>query len=409
MSEATLEHASDDNRRDWRIAAAKSRRAAADLVQEWGIEFNPSYADNSRETIRDETFHKWLESGAVRRRSDKATSYPGPIWALEDDFADLFDPSLTQDEFDAAVETWRDRHLSPGAKLKAAFATYEKRDQSAVRVQLPGGITRTLEPGIASLILKGVIEGWAPLRLGKPVVVAISEPGEKLFAGDNDLLRFLGITINPSTLLPDAVLADLKPDPVVFWIIEAVNSDGPIDDARRAKLETWAAAQGIDPEHCRFLTAFRSRADAAARKRLKDLAAGTFAWFADEPTHELAWRDLAEDSEAAGLPGLGGDQDPHGVDVVEVAAATTQSDGIRTERITTATDDTNYLGGSGTSEYYEYRCPCGDGKIVEEHENIPGNREHYVRMDCGKCREEWVFVLDKGVRQWLIRRADSKP
>lgn len=51
-------------------------------------------------------------------------------------------------------------------------------------------------------------------------------------------------------------------------------------------------------------------------------------------------------------------------------------------------------------ERYEYRCPCGDGNIIEEHDNVPGFREHDVWIDCGKCREEWRFVGGRSVRGW---------
>ena len=33
-----------------------------------------------------------------------------------------------------------------------------------------------------------------------------------------------------------------------------------------------------------------------------------------------------------------------------------------------------YGAGSGDTEYYEYECPCGKGKVIEEHDNIPGFR-----------------------------------
>lgn len=297
MSDEVLARPSETDRAAWRSAAAKSRKAVSDLLSSWGLSFTPAYADNSRETIRDETYRKWREAGALHKRSGKATSFPGPVWALAIDFADLFDPSLTDAALDEAVLAWRESHLSPGAKLKAAFASYEEQNSTSIKVTLPGGNTRTLEPGIASLILKGVIEHWAPARLAKPVVVSISEPGDKLFTGDNDLLKFLGISIQPSKMVPDAVLADLNEDPVKFWVVEAVNTDGPIDENRKAQLLTWAQQQKIQPADCRFLTAFRSRNDPAARKRLKDLAGDTYAWYADEPTNELSWHQLVTETE----------------------------------------------------------------------------------------------------------------
>jgi hypothetical protein len=32
--------------------------------------------------------------------------------------------------------------------------------------------------------------------------------------------------------------------------------------------------------------------------------------------------------------------------------------------------------------YEEYLCACGDGTIIEEQHNVPGFREHDVRIDC---------------------------
>ena len=37
-----------------------------------------------------------------------------------------------------------------------------------------------------------------------------------------------------------------------------------------------------------------------------------------------------------------------------------------------------YGAGVGDTEYYEYECPCGKGAIIEEHDNIPGFRNHSV-------------------------------
>lgn len=77
--------------------------------------------------------------------------------------------------------------------------------------------------------------------------------------------------------------------------------------------------------------------------------------------------------------------------------------GIRTEPITTSASDHNGFGaGSGTTERYAFRCPCGEGQIVEEHDNIPGFRDHSVMIQCEKCRSEWQFVEGKSTREWEL-------
>ncbi|GAA1050919.1 hypothetical protein [Arthrobacter russicus] len=76
---------------------------------------------------------------------------------------------------------------------------------------------------------------------------------------------------------------------------------------------------------------------------------------------------------------------------------------IRTEPVGgDAHDHEGWGAGAGTVERYEFLCPCGDGTIVEEHDNIPGFREHDVRILCDKCRAEWLFVEGSGVRDWAL-------
>jgi len=77
--------------------------------------------------------------------------------------------------------------------------------------------------------------------------------------------------------------------------------------------------------------------------------------------------------------------------------------GIRTERINAGSWETEEFGaGAGNVERYEFRCPCGDGKVVEEHDNTPGFREHDVWIECDKCRAEWRFLSDRSVRDWAL-------
>ncbi|WBU36703.1 hypothetical protein [Homoserinibacter sp. YIM 151385] len=74
---------------------------------------------------------------------------------------------------------------------------------------------------------------------------------------------------------------------------------------------------------------------------------------------------------------------------------------IRTEEVSAdGADHGGWGAGAGTTERYEFLCPCGYGRIVEEHENIPGFREHDVRILCNKCRSEWRFAGGRSTRDW---------
>ena len=285
-------YAADDHRKAWYGASIASKTRVHKVLGEWGAPTAQWYADNTRETLRDETFPKWRESGAVVDRPGLPTSSSKPRWALSSDFAALFDPRLLGDELDDAIARWGQSNLTTAGKLRAMSARRMGQAAHAVDVTLPTGERRRLEPGAASLILKGVVEEWAPRRLKSPMVLTISEPGDKIYVADQSTLRVAGISIDVSKLLPDALLADAGSEPFEFWIVEAVATDGPITEERKVALLKWAADQGIPADQCRFLTAFASRQAGPAKKRLKDLAAGTFAWYLDEPGGELAWYEI---------------------------------------------------------------------------------------------------------------------
>lgn len=294
MSDDAYARSDAPSRAAWRTAAlgGNGRKRVAELLAQWGESFAPKYADNSREQIRDETWPKWLDDGAVRVKPGVKTTSSAGRWALTDAFADLFDPTLSGDPLLARIEEFRDVHMSPGGKVKAHTARQRGDQTHAVEVVLPSGAVRHLEPGEASVILKGVIEQWAPVRLLDPVVLTISEPGDKVYTADAATIQSLGLVIDAGTLLPDALLADIGIEPPEFWVVEAVASDGPIDEDRKRALLRWAAEQRIPLGSVQFLTAFGSRNAPPAKRRLKDIAAGTFAWYADEPDRELAWYEL---------------------------------------------------------------------------------------------------------------------
>ncbi|MHB1063008.1 MAG: hypothetical protein ACYC1Z_00665 [Georgenia sp.] len=90
--------------------------------------------------------------------------------------------------------------------------------------------------------------------------------------------------------------------------------------------------------------------------------------------------------------------------IAEWMKAEPSSAPIRTKRVRRDVNDHEGWGaGAGTVERYEYLCPCGDGAIIEEHDNIPGFREHDVLFDCDKCRAEWRFVEGRGARDWALQ------
>lgn len=280
-------------RRDaWYHAAVSGHDAVRQLLGEQGIDHRPWYAENSRETLRDEVFRAWSRLGAIERDEGIPTTSSKPAWSLTADFAALFDPGLRAKQLDDRIDAWQDANLGRVGLTRRAISRQRTRARHSVSVRLPGGAQRSLRPGDSSLILKGVIEELAPRAMQEPAVLAISESARKVDLLDQELLGSLDITITADRLLPDALLFDAASG--TFWFVEAVATDGEINEARRGDLLRWAARQGIDEKACGFVTAFLSRTHGAFRRRVSTIAWNTLVWFLDEPDRVFRLEELPD-------------------------------------------------------------------------------------------------------------------
>jgi hypothetical protein len=292
MCDEAARRTAEDERRHWYEAALRGKRELAELLAGWGLSHRPWYADNTREPLRDETFRAWGRFGAILRDETVPTTSAKPQWALAAEFAELFDPTLRGTDLTERIDDWQDDHLGAVGRTRIALTRQLAGADERVIVELPGGLKRTLAPGGSSLILKGVIEELAPRLLEQPTVLFISESRQHLDVVDARLLQELGITADVARLLPDALLFDAGKG--LFWFVEAVLTDGAIDEGRRSALEEWANDQQIPTDRCRYVTAFVGRTAGPFRRLVSSLAWGTYAWFLDEPDKILHFEDFPE-------------------------------------------------------------------------------------------------------------------
>lgn len=243
------------------------------------------YSDNTREPIRDETLREGLVAvGAVTERTDVPTTSSRPRYALAASFAALFDPTLTDAEFEKAAKDWQTTSLNPGALARIALM---RKGAAAggdhVLVTFPNGETRRMVVGPSTDITKAIIEVFAPKFLQKPAVLFVSESGNKIVARDDDLAKSIGLNIKADKNLPDTILVDLGPKHPVLVFIEAVATDGPINDRRKKALEELATEAGFPLQHIAYVTAYLDRGGAPFKKTINALAWGSYAWFVSEP------------------------------------------------------------------------------------------------------------------------------
>lgn len=251
------------------------------------------YADNTREPIRDETLREGLVAiGAVFVRTDLPTTSGKPRYALKPDFAALFDPGLDDEQLEAAIGAFQQKHLTRSALARVSIMRAgAAAGASGVLVTFPNGETRQLAPGPSSIITQAVIEVFARGFLEDAVVLWLSESGNKVVARDDKLAADIGLEIEADKNLPDIILADLGPaDPLIVFV-EVVATDGAITARRQKALFSLTDNAGFERDQVAFLTAYQDRESAGFKKTVSGLAWGSFAWFASEPDKIVILRD----------------------------------------------------------------------------------------------------------------------
>jgi hypothetical protein len=292
MDDDSLARADDaDFVTEWHAAAIRGQRELKLFLEESGQTWERWYADNSRESIRDEVIRPLADTyGAVLRRSGVATTGSTAALTLDAPFAETFDPLIDENEVARRIEAWKDAHLGSAARARLS-ALRRLGGEDAVAVDMPGRGRRQLPAGVASDITREVVEVLAPQLLRQPFVLAICHSRDPVAADDQRELERVGLSLDPALALPDVLIIDVADETI--WFVEVVASAGEINSRRRIELERWAVARGIDVSTARFVTAYRSRSDQAFRRTVGDLAWGTYVWFADEPFGIVQLREFS--------------------------------------------------------------------------------------------------------------------
>lgn len=251
------------------------------------------YADNTREPIRDETLREGLmEIGVVISRPNIPTTSSKPRYCLKKDFAALFDPGITGDDLNTAIDSWQKSSLSKSALTRVSLAKLDAGGSgSNVLITFPNQETRKLSAGPSSEISKSVIEVFAKQFLESPVVLWLSTSEDKVVTRDDRVAASIGLKIDAARNLPDIILVDLGPEDPLVVFIEVVATDGAVTDRRQKAIYELTDSAGFKRSHIAFVTAYRDRGSPGFKKTISSLAWNTFAWFVSEPEKIVVLKD----------------------------------------------------------------------------------------------------------------------
>lgn len=234
------------------------------------------YAPNSRETLRRQTLHQFMDAGFVIYNDDEPGRVPNSSLnnyrvnpaALE--VIRLYGTPT----FDAAISSYLVNAPGLLAQYKAARAL------TRIPVTLPGGKAITLSGGGQNVLIKKMIDDFCGYFVPGGEVLYIGDADEKLMHFDEGKLGALGVHVDTHGKLPDLVVH--QPDKDWLFLMEAASSHGPVDAKRHGELQTLFAGSTAGLV---YVSCFPDRA--TMRKFLADLAWETEAWCASDPTHMI--------------------------------------------------------------------------------------------------------------------------
>lgn len=259
----------------WRSAKAPLRgiRAIKDFINRV---YRKNYAENTRESIRDEAVKYFLAAGMLLRNPDdpkRPTNSAKTVYRIE--------PSALSLIRSFGKTSWKRNHATYFKnRARIRNELLRKRHLTRIPVRLPSGIKIALSPGGQNPLVKTVIEEFCPRFVHGGVVVYVGDTETKFQHYHSDYLSGLGVHIDSAAKMPDIVVHHAAKE----WLllIEAVTSAGPIDGKRRKELKKLFAGfkTGLV-----FVTAFENRKTLS--RFLKQISWETEVWVAENPDHIL--------------------------------------------------------------------------------------------------------------------------
>lgn len=244
-------------------------------IMDWAREhYDKDYAPNTRETVRRQTMHQFVDAGLALYNPDKPdrpVNSPKAVYQIE--------PAALAVLHTFGTPKWHGNLTAYLAEREMLAARYAKeREQNLIPIEIAPGKQISLSPGEHSELIRAIIEDFAPRFAPGSVLVYAGDTGDKWGYFDAALLAELGVKVDSHGKMPDVVLHYTARN----WLllVESVTSHGPVDGKRHAELANLFAGSSAGLV---YVTAFPNRTIMA--RYLPEIAWETEVWVADAQSH----------------------------------------------------------------------------------------------------------------------------
>jgi len=234
-----------------------------------------SYAENSRETIRRQTLHQFEQAGIVIRNRDNptlSTNSPKNNYTITPEALSIVRAFGTPG-FDAELTHFTTNH----GKLIEKYAG-RKREHN-LTFTLNDEIL-TLTAGAHNELQIAILRDLYPRFLLGAELLYLGDAANKMLKINEKLVAELHFPITQHDKLPDIVFYDRTKH--LLFLIEAVTSHGPMSPKRVHELTELLSKSGIKQI---YISAFPTKKE--FKKYLDETAWETEVWLAEEPDHMI--------------------------------------------------------------------------------------------------------------------------
>jgi hypothetical protein len=244
-------------------------------IMNWiAAQYGKSYAPNTRESVRKNVLHHFVERGLTLYNPDKPdrpvnspkAAYQISPYALA--LLRTYETPAWDDALDHYLATF----------MATAQQQAQTRADQRISLTRPDGTPITLSPGDHSALIRDIAESFRAHFAPRSHLLYVGDTGDKWAIRDDASFALLGITLDAYGKMPDVIL--WCEERGWLLLIEAVTSHGPIDPTRRAALERLFKSDLVGLVH---VTAFPNRK--LLSSYIAKLAWESEIWLADEPEH----------------------------------------------------------------------------------------------------------------------------
>ena len=242
------------------------------MAEHYGKQYKP----NTRETVRRQTMHQFVDAGLAVTNPDKPDRPPNsPKWVYQ------VEPSVLKLLRTYGTEAWEENlkaYLDSAETLRERYA--QQREMARIPVKFNEDALVSLSPGGQNVLVEKIIKEFCPRFAPGGRVIYLGDTDEKMLYFDEAALKGMGVEVEEHGKIPDVIVHYTEKN----WLllIEAVTSHGPINPKRLGELEVMFkdSTAGLV-----YVTTFLTRK--AMLEYVSEIAWETEVWVAESPGHMI--------------------------------------------------------------------------------------------------------------------------